>query len=53
MDVKNKNMLEYNFYNDFFYVNMNFENSILNEFFMMDKEDNISSYMPYEEAIKQ
>ena len=37
-------MLEYNFYNDFFDVNMNFENSILNEFYMMDnKEDNISS----------
>ena len=47
-------MLEDNFYNDFFDVNMNFENSILNEFYMMDnKEDNISSYMSYEETIKQ
>lgn len=27
----------------FFDVNMNFENSILNEFYMMEKEDNISS----------
>ena len=36
-------MLEYNFYDDFFDVNMNFENSILNEFYMMDEEDNISS----------
>ena len=47
-------MVEDNFYNDFFDVNMNFENSILNEFYMMDnKEDNISSYMSYEETIKQ
>ncbi len=36
-------MLEENFYDEFFDVNMNFENSILNEFYMMDKEDNISS----------
>ena len=41
MDVKN--MVEDNFYDEFFDVNMNFENSILNEFFMMDKDDNISS----------
>lgn len=41
--LKNKNMLEENFYNDFFDVTMNFENSILNEFYMMDEEDNISS----------
>ena len=41
MDVKN--MVEANFYDEFFDVNMNFENSILNEFFMMDKDDNISS----------
>lgn len=53
MDVKNKNMLEENFYNDFFDVNMNFENSILNEFYMMDKEDNVSSFISYEEAINQ
>lgn len=43
MDVKNKNMLEENFYNDFFDVNINFENSILNEFYMMDEEDNVRS----------
>ena len=36
-------MLEENFYNDFFDVNVNFENSILNEFYMMDEEENISS----------
>ena len=38
-----KNMVEDNFYDEFFDVNMNFENSILNEFYMMEKEDNISS----------
>ena len=38
-----KNMVEDNFYDEFFDVNMNFENSILNEFYMMKKEDNISS----------
>ena len=48
-----KNMVEYNFYDEFFYVNMNFENSILNEFYMMDEEDNVSSFMSYEEAINQ
>lgn len=43
--LKNKNMLEDNFYDEFFFdVNMNFENFILNEFYMMDKEYNISSY---------
>lgn len=46
-------MVEYNFYDEFFYVNMNFENSILNEFYMMDEEDNVSSFMSYEEAINQ
>lgn len=39
-----KNMVEYNFYDEFFDVNRNFENSILNEFYMMDEEDNSSSY---------
>ena len=48
-----KNMVEYNFYDEFFDVNMNFENSILNEFYMMDKEDIIRSFISYEEAIKQ
>ena len=38
-----KNMVEYNFYDEFFDVNRNFENSILNEFYMMDEEDNSSS----------
>lgn len=37
-------MVEYNFYDEFFDVNINFENSILNEFYMMNEEDNISSY---------
>lgn len=46
-------MVEDNFYNDFFDVNMNFENSILNEFYMMDKEDIIRPFMSYKETIKQ
>ena len=46
-------MVEDNFYNDFFDVNMNFENSILNEFYMMDKEDIIRTFMSYKETIKQ